>query len=93
MTRNSRAARELHAELRGLWTLTQPPCWLCGQQIDYDAPAHDPDGLDVDHVKPYLTNRHLALERSNLRPSHVRCNRSRGARPPRPDIGVVTEEW
>ncbi len=93
MTRDSRAERDLHAELHGLWGIARPPCWLCGQPIDYDAPAHDPDALDVDHVKPYSTHPHLALVRSNLRPSHVRCNRSRGARPPRPEIGAVAEEW
>ncbi|MGO3844445.1 HNH endonuclease [Agrococcus casei] len=93
MALDSPAYRALRAELRDVWTAQQAPCWVCAQPIDYLAPAHDPEALDVDHVKPRSTHPHLELDRNNCRPSHVRCNRSRGNRPPRPAIGTVTEQW
>lgn len=83
----------LRRDLRAEWSAANAPCWLCGQAIDYAAPAHDKEALDVDHVRPRSTHPHLALDRNNCRPSHVRCNRSRGNGPPRPDIGSVTESW
>lgn len=90
---NSDAYVNLRADLRAEWSARDLPCWLCGQAIDYSAPANDPEALDVDHVKPRSTHPHLALDRNNCRPSHVRCNRSRGNRAPRPSLGTVTEPW
>lgn len=69
------------------------PCWLCAQPIDYTAPPNDPESLDVDHAKPRSTHPHLALDRNNLRPAHARCNRSRGNRAVRAQLGAVTEDW
>lgn len=91
--RDTKAYRDLRDELRAAWHAIDAPCWLDGQPIDYTAPAHAPEALDLDHVKPYDTHPHLFLDRNNCRPSHVRCNRSRGARGPRPAIGVVDEDW
>lgn len=90
---DSRAYKALRAELGGLWRAINAPCWACGQAIDYEAPANDPEALDLDHVKPRSKYPHLALDRSNCRPSHVRCNRARGNREPRPGLGTVTEAW
>ncbi|WP_051191578.1 HNH endonuclease [Microbacterium luticocti] len=92
-TRHTRAYTDLREQLRDWWARTNAPCWLCGQPIDYDAPAHDPAALDLDHAKPIETHPHLALDSSNCRPSHCRCNRSRGSRAPRPEMGMVTEDW
>lgn len=89
----SDAFSTLRRELRSIWQAQDAPCWLCVQPIDYSAPAGDPEALDVDHVKPRSTHPHLALDRNNCKPSHVRCNRSRGNRPPRAPIGPVTEDW
>lgn len=54
------------------------PCWLCGQPIDYGAPAYHPDGFEADHVYPVSTHPHLAGDPGNIRASHMRCNRARG---------------
>lgn len=93
MVIETRAYREMRAELSGWWRSINAPCWTCGQAVDYAAPANDPEGLDLDHVKPRSTHPHLALDRNNCRPAHVRCNRSRGNRDPRPALGGVTEDW
>ena len=90
---NSRAGRQLRAEVAAAYRAANAPCWLCGQPIDYDAPAHDPNALDIDHVKARKPYPHLALDRSNLRPSHCRCNRSRGVRDAGPGLGEPSEDW
>ena len=84
---------QLRAEVAAAFRSASAPCWLCGQPIDYLAPANDPEALDVDHMKPRISHPELELVRSNLAPAHVRCNRSRGARAPRPPIGAVDESW
>lgn len=58
-------------------------CWVCGGRIDYDArPSSHPDAWEPDHEKPRDKFPELAFELSNIRPSHMHCNRSRkdGAR-------------
>jgi 5-methylcytosine-specific restriction endonuclease McrA len=55
------------------------PCWICGGDIDYLAPAHDPNSWELDHVKSVARHPELALDPSNARDSHASCNASRGA--------------
>ena len=93
MTLDSPAYRAMRADLRDVWSAQDARCWICGQAIDYLAPAHDPEALDLDHIKPRSTHPHLAMDRNNCAPAHVRCNRSRGNRAVRPGIGQVTEAW
>ncbi|NQE88757.1 HNH endonuclease [Nocardia terpenica] len=69
------------------------PCWVCGQPIDYTAKRFDPDGFEADHVYPVSTHPHLAFEPANVRPSHVRCNRSRGNGEPAPAGAWVRSEF
>lgn len=83
----------LRAEMQAHYRAIDAPCWICAQRIDYDAPANNPEALDIDHVKPRKTHRHLALDRNNLRPSHCRCNRSKGVGAAKPPLGTVTESW
>lgn len=56
-----------------------PVCSLCGGRIDLALPWRNPMSGTVDHVLPLMDYPHLALERSNLRPAHRRCNTSKGA--------------
>lgn len=56
----------------------QTPCWLCGQSIDYKAPAQHPRAFELDHAQPVSTHPELAYEPTNFRASHSQCNRSRG---------------
>lgn len=52
-------------------------CWICGQEIDYRAPAGTPDAWEPDHFFPVVDYPELANDITNLRPSHSSCNRSR----------------
>lgn len=91
---SSRAYRDFRAEMKSVWQPANAPCWLCGQAtIDWDGPANEPDSFELDHAKPRKTHPWLALARSNARPSHSRCNRSRQAAAPRPGIGATSEDW
>lgn len=56
-------------------------CWICDQQINYEANWREPTSFEADHAQPVTSHPHLALVMGNLRPSHQACNRSRGARP------------
>lgn len=61
------------------------PCWICGKPIDYqasnDAKSADysPDAWEPDHFYSPEERPELAEDLANLRPSHSRCNRQRGA--------------
>lgn len=57
-----------------------PRCWLCGKAIAVELPRTSPRGLSIDHVVPRSKGGSNAL--ANLRPAHLRCNISRGNRPP-----------
>jgi 5-methylcytosine-specific restriction endonuclease McrA len=102
--RGSNAYRQLCARIRR----QHPPiCWLCRGPIDLRLPYRDKATNRVntmcwslDHVQPLDTYPHLALEPSNCRPAHYRCNSARGKRPastvrpdsPRP-APKTTREW
>ncbi|MGW0939096.1 HNH endonuclease [Streptomyces sp. NPDC002666] len=55
-------------------------CWLCGGFIQVDLPDTHPMSWTLDHVLPLSTHPHLALEPTNHREAHRRCNSSRGNR-------------
>jgi hypothetical protein len=65
-------------------------CWLCGQPVDFDAPARSPRSPSVDHVLPISATRNmdpaeqkrLALDPANLRVAHYGHNSGRGNRRP-----------
>lgn len=90
--RNRRASR-LRLEMRELWSSLNLPCYLCGQPIDYDAPRHDPEALEADHVLPVSGYPDLEFEPSNLRPTHSRCNRHRGPGRTVASLGATSERW
>jgi 5-methylcytosine-specific restriction endonuclease McrA len=79
--------RQIAAEFRVQCAKVQAPCWLCGQPIDYNAQAQTAPAFEADHRHPVNTHPHLAFMRSNLRPSHSSCNRSRGSKP------IPTGDW
>lgn len=53
------------------------PCWLCGNEIDYDLKFPDPWSFTVDHVIP-LSKGGDPLDWENLRAAHYRCNQRKG---------------
>ena len=59
----------------------EPPCYHCGEPIDYDAHHLDPASFQIDHLTPLAAARDGedldVLE--NLVPSHRSCNRAKGA--------------
>ena len=64
-----------------------PPCFHCGDPIDYDAHHHHPMSFQVDHVTP-LSHAQPGEDLDTLDnkvPSHRKCNRAksdkRGWRP------------
>lgn len=68
-------------------------CWICGQPIDYSAPAGTPDAWEPDHRVPPKDAPELAELITNLMPSHSSCNRSRGDRAPKPGLGETSRQW
>lgn len=71
-------------------------CWLCRQEIDYEAPHDDysnPSRFQRDHRLPVSTHPQFAEDPTNWEPSHAGCNNERKNKPPRPPIGKSTREW
>lgn len=85
--------RAMREDLKATWQRADAPCWICGQEVDYDGDPHLPDSFDLDHVKSRKKHPELALDPRNCKPSHVRCNRSRKNKDPRPPIGETSEDW
>ena len=79
--------RQLRGKFKAQCAERNDLCWICGQEINYTAPAHAPASFEADHAKPVATHPHLELVIGNLRPAHSSCNRSRGAK------AEVTGEW
>lgn len=53
----------------------QPPCALCGEPIDYQAPHMDPGEFVVDHIVPLDAGGPDAL--TNKQAAHRACNRDK----------------
>jgi 5-methylcytosine-specific restriction endonuclease McrA len=82
-----------HKTLARNLALKRLPCWLCGQPIDYELPHTHPMHYQYDHAFPRSTHPELEFDPSNGRPSHARCNKSRGNGPPNPGVGETSEPW
>jgi 5-methylcytosine-specific restriction endonuclease McrA len=53
-------------------------CWLCSMPIDMDLPSTHAMSWTMDHVLPLSKYPSLALEITNIREAHRRCNSSKG---------------
>jgi len=70
------------------------PCWICGQPIDYDArPGSTEDSYEPDHYLPVARHPEAQYDLANVRPSHRRCNRVRGARAGIDQLGRPSRKW
>lgn len=85
--RNKYRRRKLAESFKATCCARRLPCHLCGEDIDYAAPKGSPTSFEADHYYPLATHPHLAFIPANLRPSHSKCNRSRGA-----DV-MPTSQW
>jgi hypothetical protein len=91
---HGKAARDFREEMKSIWKPINQACGLCGQAtIDWDAPANEPDAFELDHILTVSARPDLQLDPANARPTHHRCNRSRGARSARPPVGITSEAW
>lgn len=86
ITRDDPRYKRLIRDYRAECAAAHLPCWLCGQPIDYSLrhkPGRPtPDGaFEADHYKTWSEYPRLRMDRANLRPSHLRCNRSRSNSP------------
>lgn len=70
------------------------PCWICGGAIDYDAkPSTTPNSWEPDHRHSVKSHPELAEVPENVLPSHMACNRSKGAKAGISNLGKRTREW
>ena len=82
MVQRNTATRDRH---RAAIARTKPPCYLCGQPIDYSLKWPDPWCFTVDHIVP-LDSASTPEERraldviGNKRAAHWTHNRAKGAR-------------
>lgn len=65
----------------------KPPCYHCGEPIDYDADHLDPLSYQVDHLIPITKGGPDTLD--NKVPSHRKCNRAKSDKLGPPQIGVT----
>lgn len=91
--RQTRRWRKLRALLYERDRAANAPCWICGQPIDYRAPAGTPDAWEPDHVRDVRSRPDLALDPGNVMPSHSSCNRSRQDRKDEPPLGEPSRDW
>jgi hypothetical protein len=81
---------------RRLLAKGKPPCYWCGEDIDYQADWLDPRAYQVDHVIPLakggldeLTNPDGSVQKV---PSHRACNRAKGVSIPLPPGATFVTE-
>lgn len=75
---SGRPRRRLVARVRR----EEPAYWICGHAIDVSLPQTSPWSSTVDEVIPRslsLDPKRAALDRSNCRHAHRRCNAIRGS--------------
>lgn len=66
-------------------------CWLCGQHIDLARPYPDPMSFTADHVVPVALGGNVL---GSVKPAHLRCNSSRGARATNAaGLGRTSRKW
>lgn len=72
-------------------------CWICGEPIDYAAKAGQPWAWEPDHYIPVDERPDLQYDLANIRPSHSKCNRSRGkgkrSKPTQAGLGTPSRRW
>ena len=76
----SPAWRKLRKQRLALAQLTDEPCGICGQPIDYALPGNTPTGPTVDHGVALALGGEGLPAMTELRPAHHLCNSRQGGR-------------
>lgn len=69
------------------------PCGICGQAIDYAAPARTRGAAEVDHVVPIAVGGDALPRLDQLRIVHKSCNSARGDGTRRPPTYATSRDW
>lgn len=77
MSYGSSTARE---KLKKIVFDGNPPCHLCGKEIDYSLPKGFKGSPEMDDIIP-VSRGGNPLDPENLRPAHKLCNQKRGNLP------------
>ncbi|WP_455951423.1 HNH endonuclease [Arcanobacterium haemolyticum] len=80
-------------QLRQAYKNQKAPCAICGQPIDYEAPAGTPQSFELDHIKPLALDPNLAYETANLQATHKICNNRKNNRQNTPTLGQPSRTW
>jgi 5-methylcytosine-specific restriction endonuclease McrA len=92
--RASRAVRKAIADFTAWAMKAKPPCWLCGQAIDYTIDDPYDDGhFEPDHLYPVSTHPEHAADPANLKASHRGCNRKRSNNMKPAGLGNQSRDW
>lgn len=69
-------------------------CHICGERIDYTlTPSSAPLSWEPDHLIPVSKDPTRELDLNNVAPSHMRCNRQRGAGANDGQLGQRSRIW
>lgn len=94
---NSPAARRLRLQLFRRDKEANAPCVWCGEPIDYSLGPYTRGGDTMawspEHMMPRSTHPQLALEPSNIKAAHFRCNAQRGTKAGMNELGNRTRAW
>ena len=90
---NGHRWRTIKHDFQARCRATNAPCHICHQPINWNAPPQHPEAFEPDHYYPRKTHPHLAYDPGNLRPSHSRCNRTRGDTPMPPPTWTKATGW
>lgn len=85
--------RRLLTAIKKAKAIGHPPCALCGQPIDYDAPANEYESYELDHIIPKSVRPDLVHDPGNLQPVHMICNRRKNNKTTKLGLGYVSRAW
>lgn len=83
----------LKRDFRTVCEESNAPCWMCGQEIHYEAADDEGDSFNLDHFHPWSTHPELREDPANFRPSHRACNLARGNGDAPLGLGQPSESW